>query len=75
LDKIELGMLLGFPCWILWVWAVTLVKINAALMLLHIKQGVKTWEIGLKALLVSVVAVAIFATVIDLIQCKPVEAN
>jgi len=74
IDTIERALHLAFPCSILWVWGVTFVKANVALLLLRIKQS-KYWQIGIKALLTSLVVVAIIATICDLVQRNPIRAN
>ena len=63
----------SFPIWPLSIWGVIFVKISVALMLLRIKQT-KTWRIGMAALIGSLVVVGIVATILQILQCRPIQA-
>ena len=65
----------SFAFVILWLWAVSMVKISVCLMLLRIKPQSRAWLIGLWLLIGLLASLAVAITACYLLQCKPVEAN
>jgi hypothetical protein len=65
---------LGFISMVLWIWALTMLKISVALMLLRIKQTPR-WKIGIGALIAVLIIVGVASTIAQILQCLPVTAN
>jgi len=60
---------------VLFVWAVTMIKISVCLMLLRIKRQSKPWFIGLWTMIAVLFCIAVTVTVLYLVMCNPIQAN
>jgi hypothetical protein len=65
---------LGFISMVLWIWAITTLKVSVALMLLRIKQTPR-WKFGIWFLITVLIVVGIGSTLAQVLQCLPVKAN
>jgi hypothetical protein len=72
-ENVSAALKLAIPIWALQEWALALVKISVALMLLRIKQ-VSRWRLGLICLIVIIVLASIAGTIMELFQCRPLKA-
>ena len=74
-DAIFVGQL-GLITPLFWLWSTTLVRVSMALMLRRLKpDSDKWWKWGLSAMVGVQVVCAVTATIIDLVQCTPIQAN
>jgi hypothetical protein len=69
-DQLYVGAIF-YASEILWLWAVTFVKISVALLLLRIKRD---WLWGMLFLAALQIIIAIASTVVRLLGCTPVAA-
>lgn len=74
MSQLETAGQLGFIAMVLWVWALTALKVSVALMLLRIKQT-PSWKKGVWCLIIFLIFVGIGSTLAQLLQCLPVSAN
>jgi hypothetical protein len=65
---------LGFISMVLWIWALTTLKISVALMFLRIKQT-NRWKFGIWSLITVLIVVGVGSTLAQVLQCLPVKAN
>jgi hypothetical protein len=73
-SDLQMAGKLGFISMVLWIWALTTLKISVALMLLRIKQTPR-WQFGIWTLIVVLFLVGIGSTLAQVLQCSPVQAN
>lgn len=74
LSSLERVSQLSFISMVLWIWALTALKVSVALMLLRIKQSPR-WKKGIWGLIIVLIVVGIGSTLAQALQCLPIKAN
>jgi len=72
--ELEQSLYYTFSTLPLWVWSVSFTKISVLLMLLRIKQT-PVWKRGITIFIGFVVLNGIAITLVQLLQCRPIQAN
>ncbi|KAF2672477.1 hypothetical protein BT63DRAFT_196820 [Microthyrium microscopicum] len=73
-DQIMASGKFNFMSQLVWIWGITLTKASVLLMLLRIKHTPK-WKYSIWILGFFAIGTAIVTTVINIISCRPIEAN